>query len=244
MTAPIIILIIIGLVFIFASYFISEAMGDSVTEPVSVSEVNLTLSEEQKKIVHEQVENEIADYCNMIITETNNTLSTMSNEKTMALGDYAVSVCEEIEKNHKEEMFLYSMLGEKEKELKTLVEQIETLKEELSEERAIAKATIEYAAAEKRAKEEEKGQGTKKEAPPKVNATEDPEEDLTESALKELEDLDMNLDELVEEPADLSGDNANDLIIEMKKSGMSEVEIAKQLGMGVGEVKLVLELFK
>ncbi len=241
MTAPIIILTIIGLVFIFASYFISEALGDSVTEPVAVSEVNLRLSDEQKKIIHDQVENEIADYCNLVITETGNALSTMSNEKTMALGDYAVSVCEEIEKNHKEEMFLYSMLGEKEKELKTLVDQIEDLKEELSKERASARAAIEYAAAEKketkRTKPDEEAVNTEK-------TSEIVEEDFADRAFKELDDMDLNLDELVEDEADLKSDNANDLIIEMKKSGMSDVEIAKQLGMGVGEVRLVLELFK
>ena len=38
--------------------------------------------------------------------------------------------------------------------------------------------------------------------------------------------------------------NANSEILALAKSGYSEIEIAKKLGLGLGEVKLVLGLFK
>jgi hypothetical protein len=47
------------------------------------------------------------------------------------------------------------------------------------------------------------------------------------------------LDEEDEQP-----ENNNDRILEMHKAGMGNVEIAKELGLGVGEVKLVINLFK
>ena len=42
----------------------------------------------------------------------------------------------------------------------------------------------------------------------------------------------------------ISGGNNNDRILEMHKQGKSNVAIAKELGLGVGEVKLVIDLFE
>ena len=39
-------------------------------------------------------------------------------------------------------------------------------------------------------------------------------------------------------------ENNNDKILRLYKEGMSNVDIAKGLGLGVGEVKLVINLFK
>ena len=39
-------------------------------------------------------------------------------------------------------------------------------------------------------------------------------------------------------------ENNNDRILSLHKKGMSSVDIAKELGLGVGEVKLVINLFK
>lgn len=41
-----------------------------------------------------------------------------------------------------------------------------------------------------------------------------------------------------------SGGNNNDKILKLYKQGLSNVEIAKKLGLGVGEVKLVIDLYK
>ena len=38
--------------------------------------------------------------------------------------------------------------------------------------------------------------------------------------------------------------NHNAAILELHRQGASEIEIAKELGLGVGEVKLVLGLFR
>jgi DNA-binding NarL/FixJ family response regulator len=38
--------------------------------------------------------------------------------------------------------------------------------------------------------------------------------------------------------------NQNGLVLEMFQQGKSRVEIAKELGLGVGEVKLVLDLYQ
>ena len=52
-------------------------------------------------------------------------------------------------------------------------------------------------------------------------------------------------EEYVEQPAagDLN-ENNNDRILRLHKEGYSNVDIAKELGLGVGDVKLVINLFK
>ena len=43
---------------------------------------------------------------------------------------------------------------------------------------------------------------------------------------------------------DDAGRNSNDRILELHRQGKSKVAIAKELGLGVGEVKLVIDLYK
>ena len=45
------------------------------------------------------------------------------------------------------------------------------------------------------------------------------------------------------ETADAQG-MSNDMILKLYEQGLSKVEIAKQLGRGLGEVNLVIELYK
>ena len=60
----------------------------------------------------------------------------------------------------------------------------------------------------------------------------------TVSMMKQQDDVIENA------PADEFGENNNDRILRLHKEGLSNVDIAKELGLGVGEVKLVINLFK
>lgn len=60
----------------------------------------------------------------------------------------------------------------------------------------------------------------------------------TVSLMKQQDDVAENA------PADEFGENNNDRILRLHKEGLSNVDIAKELGLGVGEVKLVINLFK
>ncbi|MCR5277876.1 MAG: hypothetical protein K6E19_00365 [Lachnospiraceae bacterium] len=52
------------------------------------------------------------------------------------------------------------------------------------------------------------------------------------------------LDEVISERSDYDGrKNSNDLIIRLHNEGKTNMQIAKELGLGVGEVKLVIDLF-
>ncbi len=238
MTGTVIVLIVIGLIFIFVSFFISEAMNDSSSEEREKVAVDVTLTEEQRTTVQQQIEDAITEYCENILYQTENQLATMSNEKTLALGDYAVSVCEEIEKNHKEEMFLYSMLGEKEKELKLLVQQVDELRKDLRDTLMQSNQLLEEATAAAQVVQTNQSQV----AQPVVNEAET--EDSFDAALQELDAMEIDFSDADENTTSTTTENANEIILELKKSGMSIIEIAKQLGLGVGEVKLVVDLYQ
>lgn len=184
----------------------------------------ISLSDQQREQLRQEVEEELRDSYEAAVYQFSEQLSGISNEKTLALGDYAVSVCDEIEKNHKEVMFLYSMLGDKEKELKLLVEQVDALKQEIRETSAESKQLLEDAV--KASQEKQK----------KV--------DPFEETMQTIDEMDVDFSRLEKEKPENDDDNANEIILELKKSGMSIIEIAKQLGLGVGEVKLVVDLYE
>ena len=46
------------------------------------------------------------------------------------------------------------------------------------------------------------------------------------------------------QPSEDLKENNNDRILRLHREGVSNVDIAKELGLGVGEVKLVINLFK
>ena len=213
---PVIIVMIVGIVFIVIS--IVGMKTDDTTNAEAGAEINritdeYELNEEEIAVLQRRVSDKISADVEEVLYNADQSLSTMSNEKMMALGDYAVTVCDEIEKNHKEVMFLYSMLGDKEKELKALVAEAEAKSAELKKANDLAlEAYVES----------------------------DPELQ-TEEALDGAEETDF--EEFAEEPV-AQEDNTNDIILEMKRNGMSIMEIARELGLGVGEVKLVVDLYQ
>ena len=69
-------------------------------------------------------------------------------------------------------------------------------------------------------------------------------EDVSEQPVEEtIEQADSSENGFVEELTE-EGQNNNEKILEMHRRGKSVVTIARELGLGVGEVKLVIDLYK
>lgn len=287
MTIPIIIMMILGLVFIFASFFISEKLTKKESDfNIDLLTINddYQFSERELGIIKRKIEDVIANQAKDILYETNESLSSMANEKTMALGDYAVAVCEQIEKNHKEVMFLYSMLDDKQKEIMKTVQQVDDMKKQLqpladqlsSGEKAMAanvqksKATeahMDAVLAEAKAKalqekennkaviqpqkqtaQPEHAQSIKEEKvlPAASADTEQEQQDSVddlEDVFQQFDDADTDFEDTMDEEFEANS-NSNEIILEMHRNGNSIIDIAKQLGLGVGEVKLVIDLYQ
>ncbi len=317
MTATIVVMIIIGIIFIFVSYFISEKIASesqSKNEDLLTVDENYKFSDRELQIIKTKIEDVIARQAKDILYETNDSLASMANEKTMALGDYAVSVCDEIEKNHKEVMFLYSMLDDKQKELMETVKKVDEMKADINEllkqyealpDLSKTAAFIDKAADDRKEEPKKEDVEEKRDYPKnsaldqlsalkqsykeavkendtvsvsdtkkedsEVKEKEEPtasESEKTEHSessvaqvektdtdtmeevlvedddpFAEIDHTDIDFDDVMDKEFE-EQDNSNDIILEMYRNGNSILDIAKQLGLGVGEVRLVIDLYQ
>ena len=211
MTATVIILMILGIAFIFASYIFSEKLSGNSSEEESIIKIPTELTDEQKEKIKKLIDDYVDENVDAKMSDIEAKLSEIVNNKTLALGDYAVSVNEEIERNHNEVMFLYSMLADKQKEIMNTAIAVDDYRKEI--EAFVQKNNITIAS---------------------VNQ----DEQLLEEEINNVQE------ENSEEKEEVPVDSNKDIILEMHKSGLSILEIAKHLGLGVGEVKLVVDLYQ
>lgn len=199
--------------------------------------------EEIKKLVETEL-GQIKSQVNDVVDEaaqdarekTERSLERLSNEKIMAVNEYSDTVLHEIHKNHEEVMFLYDMLNDKHKNLKSTVSEVTKAVKEVEETAREAEAVVQEVKKEAEAVAERQG-GFIQEEPSFQQEISNP--DILKPAGKD--------GSLTVEPAgmDISFiDNSNQQILEMHRQGKSKVAIARELGLGVGEVKLVIDLYK
>lgn len=254
------------------------------------------------------------------VEKAERSLEKVSNEKIMAVGEYAGTVLEEINKNHQEVMFLYDMLKDKQTDLNNTIRQADGVAKEIenasnsardasetllrgmsvasvsqkgltNEQKSVFDIEIPDAAPVVFQKHDAPAEAAPQNVQPREGAKRG--RALTQSkieagllginkkddalakaitadapeALKEKVVYDIlsggaykggNIVN-VEKPAagattaadfesmnraDEKPGNNNDKILAMARQGLDTIQIAKTLGLGVGEVKLVLDLFK
>ncbi len=217
-----IILILLGLVIIV----ISTRMIDRTRETGKENQVRVnmeeTLNSEDLKRFKEQVREQLSGLKEEIIVRTDDELSVISNEKIMAVGEYSDQILEKIKHNHEEVVFLYNMLNEKEKELKTTVTAMDASRKNTQEVLPAKSETKDQPAKKVTGIQQVQGQRMK------VADNPLPKEKPAESRIT-IEDQTTN-------------NNAQ--ILALYSKGKTVVEISKLLGLGQGEVKLVIDLFR
>ena len=152
--------------------------------------------------------------------KTERSLERLSNEKIMAVNEYSDTVLAQIHKDHEEAMFLYDMLNNKHDSMTRTLSEIN---QALSEVNRAVKSAEEAASNLQRELTQPEAQ---EEAP----------------AWQE-EMLPVREPETAEDEEEMEKLNSNDRILALYRQGKSSVDIAKTLGLGVGEVKLVIDLF-
>ena len=247
MTTIEIILLLIGCVFMIGSFFISEKL--STSELNKIAELS---EDELKKIIEREVNNagtQMDDVISQKVEEAGEqaerAMEKESNEQIMQIHEYSETVMESMKKTHDEIMFLYSMLNDKHTEMTSMTGDLQRLAADIRnlQENIQAKVT---APAAKPATEVYSVQTPVRKQPV-------PEMPVTEAAVTQP-DSDIQMVNTYEDPvveqsinetdtADANG-MSNDMILKLYEQGLSKVEIAKQLGRGLGEVNLVIELYK
>lgn len=248
MVAAEIILIIIGIVAIVASFYITEKLSQQDLEQISLmSEADLKkISENQVKEMKDKVENALEDIIDESLEVTQRGLEKETNNKIMAVSEYSETVLESIHSAHNEITFLYTMLNDKQTETAELVGELQRMIKEIRDmdlgntiakaeaaSNAIAKAeaasnAIATAAVEKRFE------------PMQIPTVEVTEEENIINDLVDMKEIEAVLEEVAPATAAMT---KNEQILLLYKEGKDEVEIAKTLDCGLGEVRLVIGLY-
>ena len=264
-------LIIVGVTAIIGSFVFAKTLEKNDNTNENNSGVTEAMLEEQ---VSKAVDHILDDR----IEETEAKMDKLSSEKIMAVGDYSDNVLKEIDKNHDEVMFLYSMLNEKEKEVKNAVKDVENIKRSINviannentgksdeletfannqindniKNTKVSKETVSDASDMKENVKNLKVKESEKIPENNVSVKDNSNSNLTVSSAKDNRDkteknLNSNTSKKSKVVAIAHKDvkkNNNNKILELYSKGMSNIDIAKELNLGMGEVRLVIDLYK
>lgn len=309
-----IVLIMIGLVAFALGFLLPSDKSGSAQSSVQIDE------EDIRNVVEKEIEDaksQISDIVDETITyameKTERSMDRLTNEKMLAVNEYSDTVLGEINKNHKEVVFLYDMLNDKHDSLKATVseaiktdseirqvsrdaeitarEMLEKVKEvqESVDEALINTKSVKEASAGNTGFTREKGSGTDgfsvqreeddngfipmnaggvgsvtpDEKVSVAGAQSEDKSQNTEKKSKPVRKTGQEREEAVgfssgtgefaaaseaafnsDEAGNDNEKNNNERILQLHKAGKSNMAIARELGLGIGEVKLVIDLFE
>ncbi|MBQ4522708.1 MAG: hypothetical protein IJA10_07130 [Lachnospiraceae bacterium] len=243
MQTAIITLLIVGILIFISTLFMNPQYKEKADSEKEFEKMNLTKEEKQSLIENASIE--IVEITQDKIEDAKDKLEKISNEKLMAVGEFSDTVLGEMDKTHKEIMFLYNMLNEKEAEIKKLMQeknnQAKLSKEEMD-------SLEEVKEIENTEKPEKKSAGSKTE-PTKSRTRKSAgsksatEESASATKTKATTKRPSKKKEEDDSSKETSRENNNEQIIALYQDGVSIVDIAKKLNLGKGEVKLVVDLF-
>ena len=225
-------LLIAGIIIFTGSFFLplGGEKNAAIDKNAAKEEIH-GLVEEEMNTVRSKMQDKMEETSEDAIEKAERSLERLTNEKIMAVNEYSDTVLQEIHKNHEEVMFLYDMLNSKHANIKDTVSKMDKAVK-AAENKTVENKTAENKTAENKAAAD-KTAGTMAE-----EKTADTSQ--TESLIQPENSPEIGfMGETVQE-----GQNNNEKILEMHRQGKSTVAIAKELGLGVGEVKLVIDLYK
>lgn len=241
-----IVLLLVGLVIFILSFIIPEKKEKVSKKDQSLGyELIGKMVDEQMSSVSLQIEELLDEKDQMHLERIERRMERMSNEKIMALGEYSDTVLEDIKKNHDEVVFLYDMLNAKHKAIMEALEKVDKKcaeQEKIIEQKMKSKQEVVITEQKqfqplqprvvevKKAMVPEERPSKKKRMPEKTKENKKDEEN-GKVAIQFSKNTSL-------------GQNSNKRILQLHKEGKSNMVIAKELGLGIGEVKLVIDLFK
>lgn len=255
-----VIILIVGAILFTVSFFIPERFGEKsgsagIDKEAVKSAVKAALEEEMKNVklsIDEAAEESI----NASKDNMERYMDRLTNEKMMAVNEYSDTVLQQIHKDHQEAVFLYDMIDSKHNQVKSTaaeINQIEKAVKNLAERTAadfekeskMSKPVASQKAEEAKEKFKEKSGEIKAKNKDSKTKTQDKSVDKKDKSNVENKEVLPNMSEVeLMFDTDAGSVNNNDRILALHKEGKSNMAIAKELGLGVGEVKLVIDLFK
>ncbi len=231
-----VILLIAGSLIFLLSFLIPEKKG-VLSGGLAENEIKNLVSQELES-VRNHVDDVVEEAVSYSMEKTERSLERLSNEKIMAVNEYSDTVLSEIHKNHEEAVFLYDMLNKKHTSLKNIMAQINDTIKNAGE----TIAALENVMAQRRDEAGVSGEEMAA-APPAWEPASWKQDTARET---EPEEPMGEPEESVEsqEAYDEERQNNKDRILERYRQGKTAVIIAKELGLGIGEVRLVIDLYR
>ena len=243
-----VILAVCGILCIAASFLLTE--DEQKTSEQAKQPEKTVLSDGQKEEIRRQVNELVTEELNAINERTEASLDKISNTKILEMNDYADTVMGEINKSHNEAVFLYDMLNEKAKEVKNTVKDVNIAKHEVKKMQNDIAAEPVSSVQQAAPSQQEQTDNAAYTATVRDVAKERLSELVKQSnekariseeqagKLKSIVSGEPEIDEIPENPQDGSPES----IVYLYRKGMTVRDIAKQLGIGVGEVSLIIGL--
>ena len=228
-------LLVIGVIFYVASFFITEKLGPKELNKIgelSNREIRNVLERELQRVAAD-IKEKVKEKAEEALEDSEQTLDKECNDKIRTINEYADTIVESMNKTHTEIMFLYSMLNDKHTELtqfsaklQELASELEKKDEEISRHLAQKVVPDEIKEPPKTVKPQQSLKPAASE--PEVFPAEKREEDSwPDEEFNDLEEL-----------------NHNAAILALREEGKSAIEIARELMLGLGEVQLVIGLYE
>lgn len=217
-----------GIIFIL-SFLIPEKRGAmGMTGPLAEQEIKNLVSQELEE-VRTHVDDVVEEAVTYAIEKTERSLERLSNEKIMAVNEYSETVLAEIHKNHEEAVFLYDMLNNKHVSLKTALAEVNRAVKEAEEKIVSFQQAIHDGQQEEKTEEE-------------ISLTSEKAEEYPVQEVEPEQKISTDGADVLQE-GDRQNYNNNERIVGLYREGKTAVEIARELELGIGEVKLVIDLF-
>ena len=228
------ILLLIGVVFMIGSFFVTEKLSPSELNQIAeLSEEELKrIIDRGLKNVETRIEDAIDEQVDQSSEKVDRSLEKVTNDKIMAISEYSDTVIESMNKTHNEIMFLYSMLNDKHTELTGMAADLQRLAADVRSLEEKAPLTAPQAASERAAAVSAASAVT----PVSVETADTTERETAAAPAEQKEEM--------PETEETKQEGLHAEILKLKKLGMTEVQIAKKLGIGIGEVRLVNGLYR
>ena len=228
------ILLLIGVVFMIGSFFVTEKLS-----PSELNQIAELSEEELKRIIDRglknaetRIEDAIDAQVDQSSEKVDRSLEKVTNDKIMAISEYSDTVIESMNKTHNEIMFLYSMLNDKHTELTGMAADLQRLAADVRSLEEKAPLTAPQAAPERAA------------AVSAASAVTLVPVEKADTTGRETAAAPAEQKEEMPETEETKQEGLHAEILKLKKLGMTEVQIAKKLGIGIGEVRLVNGLYR
>lgn len=261
-----VIMLILAAALLIGSCFLpAKTTGEVDEDKLLLKLAKRELTPEETERIRQKVDEIISQKTEEVILKTDDHLSTVANEKIISVDEYSKQIMERLDKNNSDATFLYHMISDTKEELKneiaearntehalrSLSQQVQTAKKEASVEKPEmqqAKQTVkDVKKNETDIKSSLQPEKKKNESVPvnKKGKAKAPEKSAP-SAKEPVDDI-AELLKAVSSQEEMKEDAGRDIqkekILELHKKGWSIREISRELSMGQGEVKLVIDLY-